>query len=62
MSALSAKKENKGSQIQAVGSTFYLFTLTLCLTLANGSVKKVLVFSDQPLVVYSTHYVTCWWV
>ena len=24
--------------------------------------KKVLVVSVQPLVVYVTYYITCWWV
>lgn len=59
---MNAKNKNKVWQIQAVGSSSQLFRLTLCLTIANDSVRRVLVFVSQPLVVYSAHYITRWWV
>lgn len=59
---VNAKNKNKGWRIQAVGSTSQLFTLTLCLTIADDAVRKVPVFASQPLVVYSAHYIARWWV
>lgn len=52
----------KACKYNEPGQAPHLFTLTPCLTLANDPMKKVLVVSVQPLVVYGTYCITCWWV
>lgn len=54
--------KGKARKYNEPGQPPHLFTLTPCLTLANDPMKKVLVVSFQPLVVYVTYYITCWWV